>query len=861
MYSYMKSRAVANIWCNPQQDNQVIIAAKRITVREGELFSFPIMGTRIKLPSKDRRWHVFQVGQLHPTILNLLTRPFDWAVPTWKSFQEAVEHNDVFINVYNDKGVQLPLFRTYYMYTDSRALVIAVEDNPKLNVDFKNEQIRFRVYTNAYYQTTYADGLAEKTRVHSRHIYSIADINAVQVELARLKTLPGTVFCMINGHLHDTVDLLNTKVDDEVELYYDASVKEIFDFQVKNLMFFESTMDQCLKYLLHPPGKNNQIDFVDDLDIYVLKKDSERFVGRYLHRNQEETIRMVTHRDYSLKVDVFKVIAENLVKDLSLEGYDLQELYVRVYVRNSGMIRPLTYDRHRIFELYKLSHEQIEQAMLGLDSVMPYWTADALESSGYCRLMRESYRGIDIDLIERAYGYNGLTKAIGDAPIAVEDNFGVRVARLTMAYYKNSTVFEYDTAGRLLGFYYHVEGTNYYPRNTGCRLIEPVVGRGSDTPTLYEGVDLLTIPEDNSYRVYLCYLVDGIPNWQWRDVTGSDEYIIQNGKLRPSEGSVDKYFQVRTDEGFLAYTFDLEQVAGTFYFDFAEKIGNDLRLMRIPMGDLDIWFNGALLIEGVNCVVHWPRCYITDKQNIKPPPSGKQKITVRMTGFCNKDLTRNVPQEYGFVEHGVLSNNHRFDVRDDKVQQICLNGGVVARDAVTFSELHQGVSIVNAINGMPYRIKDIIVPIEEYGEEETYRLRDDALEIDQAVEDYMTRKLPQPDRPAVSAIPNRYVLTSPFFVHIVNDLLNKDFPMAELEEVLSDSRVMELCQPYEALLAFDPITEANQIEQRFVVIHPTQHFTTVELSLYSYRFLQRVVALYGRNLIQLSPHIVVSLGA
>ena len=104
------------------------------------------------------------------------------------------------------------------------------------------------------------------------------------------------------------------------------------------------------------------------------------------------------------------------------------------------------------------------------------------------------------------------------------------------------------------------------------------------------------------------------------------------------------------------------------------------------------------------------------------------------------------------------------------------------------------------------------------------------------------------------------MLTSPFFSHIVNDLESGQFDHSQLYEDLEDSRVLEICKPYEWLLKFDPITETNGLDMRYVVIHPHLLMNHIALDLYSFRFMQKVAKLYGRNMVILSNHLTVKLG-
>jgi len=862
MFSFLRDHASKNVWCSPEQDNQVILAAQRITRPGGELISFPIMTRRIDLPTKDRRYHVFQVGQAHPSVLGLLPRFPNWTKASWKKFSETVEKLPLFCDLYTDTGVHLALHRTYYMYTDDRALIFAIDLTGKSPIDYQRDQIYLRLYTNAFFESNQGAALINKTQTGGLTVQRSSDILSIQTQVIQKRLLPGQVFCFVNGHLVDEINFFTAKIGDVVEYIYDASVKRIVDLKVESLKTFTSTLDSSYKYLLHyPKVGEDMIDYIDDIDVYVLRKDGVRFKGQYLHRNKEDALRMVTHRDYSVPVDTFEHIARSLAELTSLQPLDLREFYIRLYIRNSGLKRPLVYDHQRIFELYKLNDNDVVNAMVGVDAVIPEWTATQLEDSTYTELMRTSYNEINIDLIERAYGYNAITKIIGDTPTKTRLFNGVQIIELPIGLYEKSTVYEYDANGVLLEYHQHMLGTVYSARNSQTRIVEGVAGLGSNEPSVIYGLDNINLPSTYSYRVYMCYLVDGLPNNDWRDITDSNLYQVVDGVLIWNNLETDQYLMVRTDEKFLTYTLELNAVAGTYYFDLTETVNGLERVMTVPMGDLDIWLNGKALIQGLDYVVDFPRVMIFNKAYLRQPAgSSSQTIVVRFTGFCDENLKMRQPEDYGFVEHGVLSNDSEFDIRDDKVLRVTVRGDVKHRSDLKFSEDHSGVSIVNALNGAPYQIKDVIVPLRTLTQEETYRLRTRSEDLDQRIEEYMTLKYPQPDRDAVSAISNRHMLYSPFFSHIVSDLASGQIDKTRLERVLEETDVLELCEPYEYLLETDPLNENLKIDQRYIVIHPTQLTAAVGLDLYSYKFMQRVVALYGKGLIQLSPYLNVSLG-
>jgi len=153
MFSFLRDHASKNVWCSPEQDNQVILAAQRITRPGGELISFPIMTRRIELPTKDRRYHIFQVGQAHPSVLGLLPRFPNWTKASWKKFSDTVEKLPLFCDLYTDTGVHLALHRAYYMYTDDRALIFAIDLTGKSPIDYQRDQIYLRLYTNAFFES------------------------------------------------------------------------------------------------------------------------------------------------------------------------------------------------------------------------------------------------------------------------------------------------------------------------------------------------------------------------------------------------------------------------------------------------------------------------------------------------------------------------------------------------------------------------------------------------------------------------------------------------------------------------------------------------------------------------------------
>jgi len=185
--------------------------------------------------------------------------------------------------------------------------------------------------------------------------------------------------------------------------------------------------------------------------------------------------------------------------------------------------------------------------------------------------------------------------------------------------------------------------------------------------------------------------------------------------------------------------------------------------------------------------------------------------------------------------------------------RMTIGGLFKTREDVQFSEEHSGVNIIHTLNGKPYQIKDIVVPITTYTTGNVYQLREQSIERDKVVSDYLSLKLPQPERNAPSAITERYPLYSPFFSRIISLMQSDVISDIQLATLSTDMSYMHFFAIYEHLLKQDPISK--NISSDFVVIHPSISTTTINLSLLKLRVLNKLVTLYGGGRIVLSPFI------
>jgi hypothetical protein len=849
MYDYLVDHAMKNVWCTPDQDYQAIVKPKRLTPANGVFGKVDVIWRTHELPEKTARFHVYQIGQLHPYLMGLFPRQLQWV-----SISDNCMLQNMVVDIYSSKGVQMPRTQVWYMVTADKNLIFAVKEQLSIPFKLAEEDLFVRVYTNAYFHSLRSDKTTNAIRVFGKKIVKQSDILDIQVQWQQhVAKTTGHAYAFVNGFQLSSIDLFTVALGDYVEFIYDSSIFKVMEFAIADLKSFRSELDAKYKFLLHYPGiGSGTIDYHDDMDVFLIKRDpNNRFRGVYYHRNQVDAVRMVTHKDYSIPVSYLVGMAT------TQETWpDITELTLRLHIRRSGYHRPLVDENNRVKELYKLSDDDLMGAMLGLDSVVPVWRAEELEKSDYTKIMRSDTWGVNSLTVQNGYGYNAMSKLLCDTPRFVRDESTAKVIDVPYGLQARSVGYEYDANGLLLGWGSHPNGTIYPVRDTRATLVEMISGQ-ADTrlDEVYGEQEVLLDPKAN-YRMYVCAMNRGIPSNQWRDVTGEGLYHIENNKLTWLTDVRTTYTMVRSDKVMLAYDLSYPVTDGIIRFSLNTRqlrnniVGN--YVMQIPMGELDLFLNGYSLIENIDYRVNFPEIVIFNKEYLKDVLTAPQKITIRFTGFCNKDMSRVIPDEYGFVAYGLLSKNKRFDIRDDKVMRITVAGKYYDRSELLFAEDHAGIIVPNERNGSPYLIRDIVVPLRGTTTENTYTLRARSKVIDKQISDYLTMKVPEPVITTPNAIPGKYALISPFFTKILHDLQNNILVDPRIQQHYSDMDVLEICKKYEPLLGYDPTQANNLPDTRYVIFHPHVLNAVLDIDIYHYKFMARVNKVYLNNRVEMS---------
>lgn len=842
MNDFLVDHAIRNVWCNPKQDLQVIYKPQRISPLRGVRTSFNHQWSTIRLPTTTDVYHIFQIGQYAPYLLGLGA-----GLEQWTAVNTLMESQKLLAQLYTADGRQFSRGESFILVTSNKDVLIAMREQRRI-ADLRSVDIFVRLYSNAYFSSDRAQSTTNGILCRSTKVTSAEQALDFQRDFLDARDhKPGATWLFVNGLQKDDYRPSDVVVGDYVEYVNDSSVKAVKTFAIANLDTFDSVLDLKRKFLLHYSGDQVDgigIDYRDDIDVYLTKvKSNGRFSGVYYHKNNTDALRQVTHRDYAVVVDYITAYQQAQ----SAAGWgSIQDLTLTLYIRRSGYQRPLVFEDHRIQELYKLSETDRYRALVGLDSTVTSWRAEELENSDYVKVMDARQRYITNDLVRDAYGYNAMAKLIGDTPQYVGNDAGRPVVKLPYGLWSNSTAFEYDANGVLINSYVHTAGAEYTPFNANGVLVETLVGRGGKKLDMVFQKQDTPIDPAFSYRYYVTMIDHGVPlQDKWVDVTGdATKYEIVDGKVHWLVDFASHVVCVKSDQYFLNYSLSLTPTNGLVRFSVSATTTwvdqTQDGVLIIPPGKLDLWLNNRALIENLDYFVQWPEIVLTNKAYLNP--LNKQTLVVRATGFCQSDLTREPVKEVGFVRWGKLSRNSRYDLRDDRVIRLVADGRVFHRDQAHFVENDPSVWMDAIPNGAPYLLDDLVVPLRQVVDGDTYTLRDHSQAIDQVISDYLTLKLPEDVPETPDPIEDLYAIYSPFTAAIMYDLVNGVLSTEGFRGQYSDLDVKNYLTSYEWLLVYEPTRHA--VDLTHVAVHPHDRTTVVELDAYQYFLLNRAIKVF-----------------
>lgn len=839
MKDWLVQHAYQNVWCHPASDRRRIAKPGRISRLAGERWGMQVSGYSIKLPA-DNWYHVFQIGSFSPQSVGL-----DKLKNKWVRLDIVTAAYDTVINLYNDEGRLYPLSKTYIRLLDSNLILFAIEDSQQ-QINFANEDLYIYFYDG---NARYADPIESEydNSVVSRYIEVMGDRTLVMRDYNVLAAREGAVFLHADGEL-----IRNPNVNDidrwtHTEMYHDALVEEMHEFQIGDLRTFTSTLDKKMKYLIHFPKQEDRIKYFNDLRLELYNGKN----GRYVSLNLSADLRQLTHNDYALATNKVTSIAA------AMGWGDISKLTLRIYLRRSGWDRPLIFESSKITYLYKLDDKGIIDAMTGANSTVEEWKAASLENAAYVKLMSAHPDKITNELCTDAYGYNQAAIVAANTPQrTVADNSTLAVELPDLLALK-STVYEYTADGVLLSSHKHASSTNnrYICNNSNAGIVEAIANWGDDDlDIIYDAQDGVIIDTYHNYRFYEIVLKSGVRTDEWNDITGDEtKYVIDEltGAITWLVDRTRRMPVIWSDKQFLSYSFDGDLTDGLaeFIVDHYDSDYNGYYPLLMPTETLELWVEGHSLIEGLDYFVQWPRVVICNKQYLSMIEANRMhpRIFLRGRGLAKELRT----YKSGYVIDGLLSDNNTFDVRRDKLVRVTVGGKLQLRDELDFREDYSvGIDAVN--NGLPYSVSDPSVPLGKLVTGNTYTLRDTARDLDVRAEDYLTNFYDIGRKVIHNPIPDKHRLFSPIMYKVLSDLQN-DILLPNIDpdlNYLSTAEFDKLMEPYIYLLDFEPTRQGVDLRYVDVEVHP--HLTAVVVEPLHFSIIEKMNDRYLANRVNIN---------
>lgn len=847
MSSYLIEHAQKNVWCTPDQDHQFLFKPARLTPNGHARNRAVVEWDTIELPSRER-YHVYQIGQLSPYIPKLLPDS-----EVWYSAAFAVSNLNIIIDVYDSIGREIDKSKVFVRKTKTRNLIVTILNDHSVTRLEEND-IFIRFYSNDYFNSERSDPTVDKTYSESMVVTTRSSIIKFQNKVRAIsENNEGHVYLFHNGWIVDKYNPDIVTEGDTLELVLDTTIKHVENYELSNIKTFVSKLDRLRKYLIYrPKAVSDSIEYIDDVDIWIYKDDPDYGIrGLFYHKASEKSTRMVTHKDYSIPV----MSITNLVNRVE-QWTDLEGIKIRLHIRKSGYSRPLVFENSRINDLMLLADPDIEIAMTGTNSTIKEWQAAYLELSSYSAVMRANPGDISAKLVQQAYGYNAASVVLGDTPKKPVLYNGLKVAMQPYKLRYNATMFEYDVQGRLISYSLNSEGQAYKVKHEHTGYVEGIVGIAGPSSGLYYDALCVDLAPGSSYAAYFCAKIEGIPTYDWQYAVERTHYVHENDQIAWLIDLDEYLVVVKTSNELLVKDITVEYESGIIFFPITSTeswCGEEKEdTLEIQPGKLDVFLNGHPLIENLDYFVKWPNVLITNKEYLATGGT-LQQVTYRCSGFCTVGMERQPVREFGFIQHGLLSRNNRFDVRRDKVLRYVVEGRLYHRDELVFSETDSGIAMEGVREGAPYQIDDIVVPMDEFIDISTYAYRSSSEEIDTRVSNYMTLYFPEPEKPLLSIIERRYQILSPFISKIHYDLASGYLRPEGINGQYGDSLIRSTVESYMWLLDYDPLVLG--VDLRYVIVHPHNLFTVTGLDVYQYNFLTRLINLYFKDKIDISTHI------
>ena len=839
--------AVSKIYCAPSQDRQFTFSLARVTKPNFPLKRFiTVYNVNKPLPDSTNPYHVFVLGNLNPTFLNLVRQYRGWFKDVWCNAQDDMNTRNFIMQLYNETGVMFPRAHLFYSFIDENSIVFAIRCTESIQRYFDVNSFKYlRLYSNTYFHSEEFAKLPTKLGIMCdlSLVSTNSDKVALQNKIANYEKNGGMTMVYVNGYYTDNLNL-NIPNNSYIEVVYDQSILSKEKFPISSLRTFESTKDNKLKYLLFRDKIVNHIQYDDDNELYISTPDELVTKGLFFYEHRDYAVRNVTDKDYSLYTQFVNNQAMTLA---NLTTGAISDKQVVLYTRQSNMNKTLVYSSLKLHELYKLPQNVELDVLSNTNYTINELRAETLENSDYFRLAgAPKLKEITKELATSALGYNGVAYYFGNTPMQLPTT--IRNIEVPYLYRKESYAFEYDVKGKLIG--QHVtSGLMYTASSDDVRFVEFLKGTTPNYFDPYLANDAVYTLRDAEYRILSAHFNGATRISNWEDITdNTNACTIVGNTLTVKEQTGKKVKIVYLDQP-IVYDLELPFVDGVLHFPLTveEDRGTGLQkhALDLPYRSIEVFVNGKKCNYELDFFVSLPYLTICNKTYLDYTKE-KQKIHIRLHGFTLDKADINKHEIRGFVNNGVLTRNKYYDIRDDRVFSIFVNGTIRDRSWVHYAEDDNVVRLTHPLNGVPYVMSEPLIPVKEVTGLPTLPLYQKNAQMNDRISGLFNLIFKEPVINDFNVIGSKHFLYSPTVSKIIHDLLDENIPPSLYTTPYDDGTILQLLDnKYKVLFMNDPIKHVKQ--DNLVEIHPHFGNEVVTVNLFQYRFLTNVVRIITQN--------------
>lgn len=746
----------------------------------------------------------------------------------WYDLTKIANEYNVKLTVYNAGGYCTPMSKTFVRLSVDGHVLVAIEKQALMKTIPTG-------ISSDFYMTVFRNAQS-LTSSFSAWSAQLTTYNQADSLLATARQNVAQTLIWINGVMYDADNLPARAVGDYVDILYDPEIVGEFSVTVDdNSTGYSSTLYSDYREILHCPKALNPNQYICTHDALTLSvKNTVTGKSVYLHRVDPNSVKQITHSDFSVSRDTLNGFKDAL-------GGDNIEVVARLRFHNDPQI--LMADSSWISDLYLNTDTDIVGHLRGaLDATLTFWTAAVLEASGYISLMYNVDDILDpsrLDAYISALGYYAVGAILSanmyrgiynDADFICTKPFILRDREITPLVYVNgkkllqSKITTTDFSNQRVGVSISPASVT-----SGDQIDINIVERGDANPLRFTPsatTPSITVTDPDGYIYQENHLSAPVVGYKRQS---------EVAYLMVSEGN-NTYSVYENSDGTYEVTFTPSQYGNTFllyptYFLYHEEISLDPYLSAVdplifPLHTLasdstdvpllgytsvGIYINGYRLVENIDYIlspltttsgIALVDVVITNMSYFDAANTGNTLEIIAHTGYT-------ATRDYGYAKNNLLIKNSDISVWYSQVGNAFIEG--VLTDNLQDYAVYMTPS-TNVDNGKvfllqttyPRVVSEVLANYTPAQDIATLR----------AIDKYLGRSVPK--IPNILPVYEEHSVYSPYLTAIIRDLIYGDLVLTNDP---NDQTFLAQFTPYEYLLERDPTVQAsNDIDRNFVKV-------------------------------------------